>query len=148
MSIVSVFLKYLKSLFLLLFIILILFSGCSRGISDEEKVKILIEKNLRALEDEDLEGYMSTLSSDSPGFGWTKTSLRYSFDKYDLDYEIEEITITDMSETKAHVKVIKTIKPVNNSDFKPNRTEAIHTLIKKNGEWKIAKSEMLGFEYL
>jgi hypothetical protein len=108
-----------------------------------EILKVL-QRNLDATQNEDVEGVLKTIHEDSPQLSSTKGGMEYVFKNYDMKYELEDVKF--ISITNEEVKAIyqQTTKAVSGTGFTNTRAIGIHTLMKsKDGNWKI-----LGTEYI
>lgn len=114
----------------------------------EDKVLEVVRKNLEMSEKEDLEGTMSTISSDAEIYDQTEQTMKQLFEAYDLKYEINEIEVVEISDNEAKVKVVQTTTKVEGPEFRDNKVELVHTLKLKDGKWGILSSETVNVEFL
>ncbi|MBN8209871.1 DUF2628 domain-containing protein [Bacillus sp. NTK071] len=127
-------------------------SSPSNGV-EMNKVDIskLIDHNIQALQDEDIDSYMSTIYKDSSSeddYNQTLELLSTMFDEFDLNQEVTGMTFLSINENEAKVRLTQTTTLLEGADFRDNKSILIHTLKKQNGQWKFLKSEVESIEYL
>src|SRR6056297_2196569 len=83
-------------------------TGCTDNQAEKEAVKAVLQNNLKALQEEDLDGYLATLHKESPGYEKMKKVCPKIFEIYDLEHEIREIKVLDCSNKKAKEETLKT----------------------------------------
>jgi hypothetical protein len=108
-----------------------------------EILKVL-QQNLDATQNEDVEAVLETIHEDSPQLSSTKGGMDYVFKNYDMKYELEDVKF--ISITIEEVKAIyqQTTKSVSGAGFTNTRSIGIHTLMKsKDGNWKIFETEYI-----
>ena len=108
-----------------------------------EILKVL-QKNLDATQNEDVEGVLETIHEDSPQLSSTKGGMEFVFKNYDMKYELEDVKF--ISITNEEVKAIyqQTTKALSGTGFTNTRSIGIHTLKKsKDGNWKIFGTEYI-----
>ncbi len=108
-----------------------------------EILKVL-QRNLDATQNENVEGVLKTIHEDSPQLSSTKGGMEYVFKNYNMKYELEEVKI--ISITNEEVKAIyqQTTKALSGTGFTNTRSIGIHTLMKsKDGNWKIFGTEYI-----
>lgn len=136
--------KKILVLLLILTITISLLIGCSTS----SEIKEVIQKNIKAMNNEDIDLYMSSIKPDTEVYEMTKTAVANLFEIYDLKTEIIKIEILEENETTAKVRIIQVTKKIDGPGFKDNEIEAIHTLEKIDGEWKFVSSEIANIKYL
>lgn len=137
----------LRNLVLILALLTVL-TGCTSP-SEEAKIKDLVNKNADYLNEEDLDGYISTLNLPSSELEEQKDLLSQIFQIYDLNIEIESIDIEEIKDDSAKTRIVQTTKKIDGEKpFQDNRLELRHTLTKIEDEWKISNTEILNTEYL
>jgi hypothetical protein len=106
---------------------------------DEEGVRDTLRKQERALENDNLDGYMDTMHPESPVYDSTKRSTRQLMDRYDMDLDltIDSVTIDDDT-ADAEVTQVTRVEQ-SSSDF-PIESEMTHELRTHDGEWKVYSS--------
>jgi len=113
-----------------------------------EAAKSVFRANVKALNEENLDAYMATLDSGSSGFEQTRALIQNLFETYDLRYEIDAIEVVEASTETIKLRVTQSTKKISGPAFNNNQLVAIHTLRKRNGEWKISETEVKDVEAL
>lgn len=138
--------KKIASLVAILMIFSVLLVGCK---SDGEKEVIsLIEKNLEYFNNEDVDAYMNTISSESLVYEPTKEAIVQVFELYDLEVSVDKIKVLEIDDETAIVQVTQTTKKIEGQEFKNNKTTVKYTLIKTEDGWKLDNTEMVNIEYI
>lgn len=114
-------------------------------INEEVKAAVqVVEDNLRYAQEENMEGYLSTLVSSA--HEETKAELTPFFEEYDLNHTILSVEILEQEE---EIMLIRTEQQTVMEDsvegaepYRDHIAEANHTLVKENGEWKIEETIM------
>ncbi|MFP4445954.1 MAG: hypothetical protein ACLFPD_06870 [Desulfosudaceae bacterium] len=128
---------------------MMLAAGCADKSADKEAVKDVLRANLKALQAEDLDGYLATLDPDSPGYEKMKLICPKIFEIYDLEHEVEKIEVLDISDQEARVRTVQVARRISGPDsYRHNRSTTVHTLKKKDGAWKLTETEQESMEYL
>jgi len=104
----------------------------------EEEIIGVIRRNLKASQEEDKEGVLSTVHSQSPQRKSTINGMAYVFQNYDLTYTLEKAEVIEVNGDEAKVYYVQTTE---GKDFPRNTSEGIHTLKKENGKWKIFRTD-------
>jgi hypothetical protein len=100
-----------------------------------------IRSQIKALNAEDVEGYMSYVHRANPGYDSTKDQLLDLFAKFDLRTTLEKLDRESITEDEAKVSFVQLTEKASGPAFKNNRTTGIHTLRKDDGKWKIFATE-------
>jgi hypothetical protein len=116
--------------------------------STEEQILHVINQNLIYAQNEDLDGYISTLDPSTPGIEQVKVQMGQINAAYELKYEFDNIEIINVEKDKAAVKVTQSTTKVTGPEFGDNKINLIMNLNKVNGEWKLTTSKMLKIDYL
>ncbi|MCM3569349.1 DUF2628 domain-containing protein [Neobacillus mesonae] len=114
----------------------------------EKDVKDLLQRNVQALEDENLDEYMSMIVDGTDQYDQTKEMLGTLFDHYDLDYSIRDIEFLSVTPTEVKVRVTQTTTLVEGEGFRDNQSVMVHTLKRQDGKWKIFNSVAEDIHYL
>ncbi|MCQ6274724.1 DUF2628 domain-containing protein [Bacillus sp. V3B] len=115
----------------------------------ENEIIDLIHKNMQALENEDLEEYMSMLSKeDTTLYYQTEEMLTNLFTHYDVTYEISDIEFLTISEDRVKVRLTQTSKLVEGEEYRDNESILTHTIKKEDSDWKFLASEAESVHYL
>jgi len=115
---------------------------------DVKEIQALLNDNLYAAQQEDIEQVMSQIHPDSPQFESTRLTMIVLFDLYDLEYEVNEMDIIEISDDQAKIRVNQTTKKVTGAEFRDNQVVAVHTLKKYQDQWKFFFTEIRSLEYL
>lgn len=105
--------------------------------TSDQGIKDVIIRAISSLENEDIETYMSTVHSFSPGYKEARPLQEELFKIYDLDYEITEINIIEKSYEEASVEAIYTVKTISGPSPINLTLFGEYFLAKEYGEWKI-----------
>ncbi|MCC3422486.1 MAG: hypothetical protein JGK12_00810 [Microcoleus sp. PH2017_01_SCD_O_A] len=117
--------------------------------SDQAAIKLLIDRQFKALNERNPESYMATVDPNSPGFQPTIITIAEVF-KRNLKYEPTKIEIVGISGNEAKVRIEQTTTKIDGSSstFRDNKMIILHTLRKSNGEWKFFSSVPENIQYL
>lgn len=113
-----------------------------------EQLNSLAEENLQYAESEDLQGYMSTIHSDAPGYSTTEQTMQNLFDTYDLNYELQSFEYLGRDGEYASARIEQLTEKISGPSFQDNITESKWRCKKENGEWKIWSTTLLDVTYL
>lgn len=109
----------------------------------EEAIKV-IKKNLKSAENEDMEAYRSTIIKSAHGD--TTEELEKFFEDYDLEHTVLGVTVLEQEEDTMLLQVtqqsIATDVAEGAEEYKDHIAVANHTLLKEDGQWKIAETTM------
>lgn len=136
----------MKNIALVLVVILTLFACSSK--KEYKTPESLIEANAAYMNEEDLEGVMSTVHPKSPSYDGVEAMAKQIFERYDLNYKIENIKVLEQNDKEAKVEFTQITTKIKGPDFKNNKTTGIHTLRKDGDSWKIYSTEMTNVEFL
>ncbi len=113
-----------------------------------EDIFWVIYENIRASNYEDIDRYMSTIHSRSPGYRVTKNSIEDIFADYDLSYHVSNLRVIEQEKNKATIYFVLTTKHIRGPAFRDNRVYGEMTLRKEDGRWKIYNQEINDVDYL
>lgn len=114
---------------------------------EEQAAADVVEANIRAYENEDIQGVRDTLHPDSPKYSQTIETSQLIFQEYDLSYDLE-IESVKIEGEEARVRAVQTTRKESGPMFQDNRMEVTHVLRKHQGEWRIYDSTVNDVEYL
>jgi hypothetical protein len=100
-------------------------------------VEETVRSQIKALNNEDLDAYMSYMHPDNPSYESTRQQLADLLEKYDLHYTLEKIEKVSVTEDEVKASFVQLTEKVSGPAFSNNRITGIHTLRKDNGKWKI-----------
>lgn len=132
---------------LVLFIISLIISSCSSE-KEYKTPEDLIKANTAYMNEEDLEGVMTTVHPKSLSYPATETMAKQIFERYDLNYKIENIKVLEQNDKEAKVEFTQVTTKIKGKDFKNNKATGIHTLRKDGDSWKVYSTEMTNVEFL
>jgi hypothetical protein len=107
-------------------------------------VEETVRSQIKALNKEDVDGYMSYVHPGNPGYAATKDQVIDLFEKYDLRNTLEKLEPVSLTEDEAKVSFVQLTEKVSGPAFSNNRTAGTHTLRKDDGKWKIYSTETRG----
>jgi hypothetical protein len=136
----------MKNIALILLIILAVFACSSK--KEYKTPESLIKANAEYMNEEDLEGVMTTVHPKSPNYAATEAMAKQIFDRYDLNYKIENIKVLEENDKEAKVEFTQVTTKIKGKDFKNNKATGIHTLKKDGDSWKVYSTEMVNVEFL
>lgn len=110
------------------------------AVPEDEELFAVLEANLEALTENDLDAYMDTIHSESPLYDTTRTTID-QLSVYTLDMELFDLVVEEKSEEEATISYKQTTMKVDGPDFMNNETHGAHVLRPDNGSWKIYSSE-------
>jgi S1-C subfamily serine protease len=104
----------------------------------DESIKTVVYNAFRAMEEENIEAYISTIHKFSPAYKAIWEEYKKVFMSYEFDYDILELKILEKADNAAKVDIIYTIKNTEDpQDWDTHRVFGQYSLSKENGEWKI-----------
>lgn len=109
-------------------------------VPEDEALFAVLEANLEALTENDLDAYMETIHSESPLYDTTRTTID-QLSVYTLDMELFDLVVEEKSEEEATISYKQTTMKVDGPDFMNNETHGVHVLRPDDGAWKIYSSE-------
>ncbi len=127
--------------------IMIIITSCSSE-KEYKTPEELIKANAAFMNEEDLEAVMTTVHSKSPNYPATEIMAKQIFERYDLNYKIENIKVLEQNDKEAKVEFTQITTKIKGKDFKNNKTTGIHTLRKEGDSWKVYSTEMTNVEFL
>ena len=141
----------MKKISLTLLIVSIIFSLITISCSSEKEYKTpeeLIKANAAYMNEEDLEAVMTTVHPKSPSYPATETMANQIFERFDLNYKIENIKVLEQNNKEAKVEFTQVTTKIKGKDFKNNKATGVHTLRKDGNSWKVYSTEMTNVEFL
>lgn len=113
-----------------------------------EDVTDVIIQNIIASNNEDFDGYMRTIHSQSPAYATTAQMLNQIFGDFDLNYQISEIEVIKQTAQEAQVNFVLTTRKVHGPQFQDNQVSGKMILRKDAGVWKIYDQKIENVQYL
>lgn len=126
-------------------------------IQDEDVIKVeykeeaynVIYKYIEALNKKIINEYVKTMDqTNTDNYDKMKDDALDMFDKYNLEYNLEEANIITKTNDSCKVKFVVTIVKKTESDYKNNRTTGEIQLKKVKNDWKITVVEVKNTENL
>lgn len=133
--------------------------ACTKGQANEPtaeetaklsaELRAVLEKNLQAYTDEDLDAMIATVNTKSPMFGATVNSMKVLVAQYDLKYELESFKYFGRDAEYAVVRVKQKTTKVAGPAFNDNILDAMHIYRQDDKkQWKLWQTAILDVEYL
>ncbi|MGE5436216.1 MAG: hypothetical protein ACM3O3_03230 [Syntrophothermus sp.] len=126
------------SILLLSFISAFVIVSCS----DNQKYYDVVNKNITAMETEDINLLVSTLDVHNPQYSSAKLLYTKSFEEFDYDYTIEEINVIEEKSDLVKLEAIISTKRIKKNDIRTNKYKVDYTLVENSDVWKILKTEI------
>ncbi|GGI65575.1 MULTISPECIES: hypothetical protein [Enterococcus] len=106
----------------------------------------VLEKNLQAANDEDLDLYVSTLVPSAREA--TKKEMAAFFEEYDVEHTLLEFKVT--KDDGERIQVLARQKTINkgSNKYRNHITEANHTFVKIDGEWFLEETSMSDTQFI
>lgn len=136
-----------KITFFILTILLITFISCSNG-EDYYTPESVIEANAKYMNEEKFDEAMNTIHKDSPAYPATESMLKQLFERYDLNYKVVSMKVTEETDLEAKIEFVQITSKLKGPEFKNNKATGVHTLKKDGDSWKIYSTEMTDVRFL
>lgn len=141
-----------RRIMLLLGFVLFL-TGCSNEISVEDEisahqVKEVLETNITALNDKDIDSYLSTIMESARER--TKSEMTELFNDFDIKFELSESYIVEEESDKYVIQSTQLATAYDRSEeseYRDHTSTNLHTLERIDGKWLITESEILDIEF-
>jgi len=108
----------------------------------------VIEANAKHMNEENFDAVMNTIHKDVPAFPATESMIKQLFDRYDLEYKIVGMKVSEENDTEAKVEFVQITNKLKGPEFKNNKATGIHTLKKDGDSWKIYSTKMTDVQFL
>jgi len=107
---------------------------------DQTAVFAVLEKNMDAMQREDIAGVMATVHPQSPDFDATRGAIEELFAKFDFKYELRDLKVINATPEEVKVSFVqKTTKVAGPAEIPTLLVEGVHTLRKDGDQWKMVK---------
>lgn len=136
-----------KIKFSILTVSLLTLFACSSG-EDYYTPESVIEANAKYMNEEKFDEAMSTIHKDSPAYPATESMLKQLFERYDLNYKVVSMKVTEETDLEAKIEFVQITSKLKGPEFKNNKATGIHTLKKDGDSWKIYSTEMTDVQFL
>ena len=122
--------------------------GCSQEAETPNDPISVVQENIKAMNDEDLDKTMATIDEQCASYDQTKQVAQRLFEIYDLKYELDSARVIMKTDEEARVECVQTTRKVRGPVFRDNKINFVHTLRKSDGYWKIYNSKVMKIDYL
>lgn len=158
-------LKKMKVLMIMVSLFLVLLSACatpnnlsegnpevSGNYANEENVfaaKELLEKNLQYAQEENIEGYLSTISTEAHAD--TREAMTIFFDTHTVSHTLLAFEVVEEYENELVVKSRQKTMGADDTgetEYRNHIAEVLHVFEKIEGEWKIIESSVTDINFL
>lgn len=103
----------------------------------------VVHRNMEAMNDEDIAGYMATIHPEGGGYAETQAALTQLFEIYDLSTTLTDVRLESETADEARVYALMTTRKLSGPDFNNNRMDVVFVLRKHQGEWKFFNQDVL-----
>ncbi|PAV31222.1 hypothetical protein CIL05_00770 [Virgibacillus profundi] len=122
----------------------------SEGLSENAKaVKEVLEKNLQATQEEEMEAYLNTLVES--GRESTKNEIEGFFKDYDIKYELLDFEVLEEEETKMKVESEQRATAeyiAEGLSYHDHIARMEQTFIVEDGDWRISESKIINTDII
>lgn len=101
----------------------------------------------KAISDKNLNAYLNRLSPKSPSYADNKALMSNWINEYDLRAKMENVQVLEVTPTNAKVRAVQTLRDMNESEFKDERSTILFEMSNENG-WKISNMTIEKTDYL
>jgi hypothetical protein len=122
--------------------------GCSQEAETPNDPVSVVQENIKAMNNKDLDKAMATVDEQSASYDQTKQIAKKLFELYDLKYELDSVRVIMQTDDEARVGCMQTTRKVRGPEFRDNKIDFVHTLRKVDGNWKIYYSKVMKLDYL
>lgn len=136
-----------KIKFSILTVSLLTLFACSSG-EDYYTPESVIEANAKYMNEEKFDEAMNTIHKESPAYPATESMLKQLFERYDLNYKVVSMKVTEETNVEAKIEFVQITSKLTGPEFKNNKATGIHTLKKDGDSWKIYSTEMTDVQFL
>jgi len=120
----------------------------NKKLSEEQLIKKFIKLNAEYNQNEEIEQVIEQTDCSTINCAEFRLTMENIFDTYDLKYELISVKILEITSNKAEVIVTQKTTKVNGPEFRDNKGEFLHTLIKVDNNWKFKNTKVNKVEYL
>jgi hypothetical protein len=129
-------------------LVVIVVAGCGQEAQTPNDPASVVQENIKAMNNEDLDKAMATIDEQSASYEQTKEVAKRLFEIYDLKYELDSLQVITKTDDEARVECIQTTSKVRGPAFRDNKIYFVHSLRKSDGIWKIYNSKVMKLDYL
>lgn len=106
----------------------------------------VLEANLAAANDKDIERYASTLVPEAREA--TKKEIEKTFSEYDLEHTLLSFEVLSQTDDLLQVKTQQKTINLGKNKYRNHITEAHHTFVKEDGQWLIKEVSMSNTQFI
>lgn len=106
----------------------------------------VLETNLAAANDKDIERYASTLVPEAREA--TKKEIEKTFAEYDLEHTLLSFEVLSQTDDLLQVKTQQKTINLGKNKYRNHITEAHHTFVKEDGQWLIKEVSMSNTQFI
>lgn len=106
----------------------------------------VLEANLAAANDKDIERYASTLVPEAREA--TKKEIEKTFAEYDLEHTLLSFEVLSQTDDLLQVKTQQKTINLGKNKYRNHITEAHHTFVKEDGQWLIKEVSMSNTQFI
>ena len=115
----------------------------------EAELRALVEADMKALENEDVEAAMKNYATeDAAQLAATRATLKALFEEYDLSYRLIDFKVISCDGKNAVVEVVQETRKIRGPKFQNNRTTVETRLKKTSSGWKQVSSKIKKVEFI
>ena len=103
----------------------------------------VIHRNIEAMNNEDIAGYMATIHPQAAGYAETEAALIELLETYDLSTTLSDVRLESETADEARVYALMTTRKLSGPEFNNNRLDVVFVLRKFQGEWKFFNQDVL-----
>ena len=103
----------------------------------ENELKSVLERNIKAANEEDIVGYLLTVHLESPVYGVTQDVLEPQFATYDLAFELLELRLLTVDGEYAFARGRQRTTKLAGPDFTDGVTDSVYVFRREGGAWKL-----------
>lgn len=123
-------------------------SGKTDKVKSNEEILKTINDSISALNNKDLNKYMSYIDTDSVEYDDIKVKAQSNLKNYSLNFKLVEAQILSKSNEEIQVQIIQAISRTAGAKFKDNKELSIQYLKKTFNGWRISKVDVQKVEYV
>lgn len=120
----------------------------SCGSSDEADIKAVCQKQVDAINSENIQDVLSTLDETSPYFKSSEQIFTRIFEIFDLELTLDNLKINKVENGLAEVELTLTTKKKSGPEFSDNVAVSLNILKKTENGWKFVESRSKSMEPL
>ncbi len=127
-------------------ILILTVSGCKSAA--EKDIPALVNKQIEALNSENIEGYLSTVEPNTPNYETSRTVMQHLFKLYDLEYTMNSFSIKRIEDQEAEVEMTVTVRRISGPAFQDSKSNFSNILKKTPDGWKFSSTKIIKTEFI